>query len=118
MEGGLFVALRASPHSLFHVSNQIDHFLDHVKQESAPHPAWPSALKALWWDAKGDWHQAHAACQPEVPDKYCDWVHAYLHRKEGDLPNASYWYARAGEPLPENVELASEWEALVLHIMD
>lgn len=56
------------------------------------------ALAGLWWDAKGDWSRAHeSAQQDEGPGG--SWVHAYLHRKEGDQDNAAYWYRRAGKPV-------------------
>jgi len=48
-------------------------------------------LKALWYDAKGNWDEAHQIIQ-DVPDKNASWIHAYLHRKEGDITNADYWY--------------------------
>jgi hypothetical protein len=68
------------------------------------------ALQALWYAAKGDWNKAHAITQPGGPE--LDWVHAYLHRVEGDLSNAGYWYHRAGKPLA-SVPLTEEWAALV-----
>jgi len=58
------------------------------------------ALAALWWDAKDDWARAHEAAQAQ-DDPTGAWVHAYLHRKEGDLANAGYWYRRAGLPVAE-----------------
>lgn len=65
------------------------------------------ALAGLWWDAKGDWTRAHeSAQQDEGPDG--SWVHAYLHRKEGDHGNAGYWYRRAGKP-PCPASLDQEW---------
>ena len=65
------------------------------------------ALSGLWWDAKGDWDKAHeSAQQDEGPAG--SWVHAYLHRKEGDNANARYWYRRAGRS-PSRVTLADEW---------
>ena len=67
------------------------------------------ALAALWWDAKGNWKQAHeVAGQDEGPA--AAWVHAYLHRKEGDASNASYWYARA-DKLP--ARRREEWSGIV-----
>lgn len=67
------------------------------------------ALTGLWWDAKGNWTRAHeSAQQDEGPDGA--WVHAYLHRKEGDTSNAQYWYGRA-EKLPAGT-LAQEWEEI------
>ncbi|TFF38560.1 hypothetical protein [Mucilaginibacter psychrotolerans] len=72
-------------------------------------------LKSLWYDGKGDWHQAHAQVD-HLNDKASAWVHAYLHRKEGDIWNADYWYSKAGKVRP-NVSLAEEWEALVVHFL-
>jgi hypothetical protein len=65
------------------------------------------ALVALWHDARGDWERAHNIAQ-DVDDACGAWVHAYLHRKEGDLGNAGYWYRRAGRP-STNGPLATEW---------
>lgn len=68
------------------------------------------ALAGLWWDAKGDWTRAHESAQKdEGPDG--SWVHAYLHRKEGDIPNAQYWYGRAGKS-PAKGTLEKEWEEI------
>lgn len=64
-------------------------------------------LAALWWDARGDWTRAHEMAQ-SVETAEGAWVHAYLHRKEGDLPNAEYWYRRAGRRRPD-ASLAEEW---------
>lgn len=68
-------------------------------------------LKALWYDGKGDWHQAHAMVD-QLNDSSSALIHAYLHRKEGDIWNADYWYSRAKSSRP-NVTLDEEWEALV-----
>lgn len=67
-------------------------------------------LQALWWDAKGDWQKAHETIQ-DLPDKNAAWIHAYLHRKEGDIWNADYWYTRAGRKRP-NRSLEEEWESI------
>ncbi len=67
-------------------------------------------LESLWYDAKGDWHTAHGLID-ELTDRTSARVHAYLHRKEGDLWNAKYWYNRAKEEMPEN-SLEEEWEEL------
>jgi hypothetical protein len=81
--------------------------LDH----EVPPPNFAPALAALWWDAKGDWAQAHGLVDElETPDGMA--VHAYLHRKEGALSNAEYWYARAGRHF-HRPTLQAEWEALV-----
>jgi hypothetical protein len=58
----------------------------------------PLVLAALWWDLKGDWTKAHECAQQHESSDHA-WVHAYLHRKEGDLDNARYWYDRAGKPI-------------------
>jgi hypothetical protein len=70
------------------------------------------ALQALWHDAHGDWARAHA-CAQEDEGPAGMWVHAYLHRKEGDAANARYWYARAGRTPPaKNVTLDAERTAI------
>jgi hypothetical protein len=76
----------------------------------APPAALSAPLAALWWDAKGEWDRAHA-CAQDDPGSAGAAVHAYLHRKEGDLSNARYWYARAGRPAASGA-LAAEWEKL------
>jgi hypothetical protein len=76
-----------------------------------PPPSLALALEALWWDARGDWDRAHACAQAEEADPASAWVHAYLHRKEGDLANAAYWYRRAGRPVACG-ELEPEWMAI------
>lgn len=73
-------------------------------------PAAAPALVALWHDAKGDWHAAHEVAQ-DVQDESGAWVHAYLHRKEGDDSNAGYWYRRAGRPHFRG-SLGQEWDAI------
>jgi len=72
-------------------------------------------LKSLWYDAKGDWHKAHAQVD-HLDDKESAWVHAYLHCKEGDLGNADYWYHKAGKVRPD-IALDSEWELLVNYFL-
>ena len=83
---------------------------------SAPPGGLSAAALALWWDAKGDWDKAHAAAQ-EGEDKAGAWVHAYLHRKEGDLSNAGYWYRRAGKSAATSA-LAAEWEAIARALLN
>jgi hypothetical protein len=72
-------------------------------------------LRSLWYDGKGDWHQAHAQVD-HLTDEASAWVHAYLHRKEGDIWNADYWYRRAKKTRPA-FPLDEEWEQLVLHFL-
>lgn len=80
---------------------------------SASEPPQQSSvyLSALWYDAKGDWEKAHVLVQ-DVENKDAAWIHAYLHRKEGDTFNADYWYRRAGKKRPP-FSLDDEWEEIV-----
>ncbi|HZP59216.1 MAG TPA: hypothetical protein VFB27_02750 [Opitutaceae bacterium] len=73
---------------------------------SGPPPGLTPALSALWYDAAGDWDRAHG-CAQEDGSRAGAWVHAYLHRKEGDEGNAGYWYARAGRPVFEGARVRS-----------
>ena len=87
--------------------------LDDFKRTSslaAPPPELSRLLRALWHDAKGDWEAAHRVAQ-DVDDHAGAWVHAYLHRKEGDAGNAAYWYRRAGRPIATG-SLDDEWTQL------
>ncbi|MDQ2863263.1 MAG: hypothetical protein M3R50_06380 [Bacteroidota bacterium] len=68
-------------------------------------------LRALWYDAKGNWHEAHTMIQ-DLPDKNAAWIHAYLHRKEGDITNADYWYRNAGKRRPPGA-IEKEWKEIV-----
>ncbi|MBT4504391.1 MAG: hypothetical protein HOC74_42085 [Gemmatimonadetes bacterium] len=71
--------------------------------------------KALELDRDGDWDGAHTIVQGiESTDSY--WIHAYLHRKEGDLGNSNYWYGRAGKTMPDG-ELDQEWSELYEYIL-
>jgi hypothetical protein len=69
------------------------------------------ALAALWWAGKDQWDKAHAIVMDEG-GKDCAWVHAYLHRVEGDLGNAGYWYRQAGQPQAKD-SLTAEWDRIV-----
>jgi hypothetical protein len=80
-------------------------------QNSLPPEQLSAVLKSLWYDGKGDWNQAHAQVD-HLGDRAASWVHAYLHRKEGDIWNADYWYARAKKTRP-SCSLEEEWEQLV-----
>jgi hypothetical protein len=78
--------------------------------EPAPPAGLDLAVEALWWEAKGDWQRAHH-CAQQQGDAAGAWVHAYLHRVEGDRGNAAGWYGRAGRPVAA-LPLAEEWEAI------
>ncbi len=80
-----------------------------------PAETWSDALKALWYDAKGDWNASHEIAQ-EMHGGLGSWIHAYLHRKEGDEWNAGYWYRQAGKPFPK-ISLGEELHELVTHIL-
>ena len=67
-------------------------------------------LEALDQDRQGDWDGAHSTVQ-SLEDKRAYWIHAYLHRKEGDLGNAGYWYSRAGRNMPD-MALEEEWQVI------
>jgi hypothetical protein len=69
-----------------------------VNTQAQPPATLTAALQALWWEAKGDWHRAHTLTQDD-PSPNASWVHAFLHRVEGDESNAAYWYARAVKPV-------------------
>jgi hypothetical protein len=73
-------------------------------------PSLSVYLQALWHDAKGAWDKAHQLIQ-DLPDKNASWIHAYLHRKEGDVWNADYWYTKAGKKRPAT-SLQEEWESI------
>ena len=68
--------------------------------EAAPSTSLDLALQALWWAGKHDWDRAHRCVQQNEGEPRCDWVHGYLHRVEGDLTNAGYWYRRSGRGMP------------------
>ena len=79
--------------------------------EQQPPQSLPAHLKSLWFDGKGDWHNAHAEVD-HLSDKPAQRVHAYLHRKEDDIWNADYWYKKANAVRP-HTSLDEEWEQLV-----
>jgi hypothetical protein len=86
------------------------YFKESLSQD-APDPQLSTILKSLWYDAKGDWERAHDFVD-QLPGSDAAWVHAYLHRKEGDVWNADYWYARAKKTRP-SYSLEEEWANLV-----
>ena len=87
-----------------------DEYFASIRDEQ-PSSELSDTLTSLWWDKKGDWDRAHAIAQ-EIPTSQGSAVHAYLHRKEGVLWNADYWYSRAGRTRPE-IPLEAEWKLLV-----
>jgi hypothetical protein len=88
----------------------LDEFRKSLTATEPPASLTP-ALAGLWWDAKGDWERAHESAQQDEGVEG-SWVHAYLHRKEGDQSNAAYWYNRAGKPVCRE-PLDTEWLGIV-----
>lgn len=84
-------------------------------QETTPPPAVSLLLKALWYECKGDWDMAHNIAQ-DIHTLEGSWIHAYLHRVEGDQGNASYWYHRANKKMP-NCTLKEEWGNIVKELL-
>ena len=75
---------------------QFDEFINSTK-EDAPSQSLSEPLQAMWYARKGDWETAHNIAQ-SIGTELGSWIHGYLHRVEGDLSNADYWYKRAGKP--------------------
>lgn len=90
-------------------------FADSLGQEQPP-AGLGRPLEALWWLAQGEWDRAHELAQAE-PGADGAWVHAHLHRVEGDLGNAGYWYSRAGRAKSRQ-SLEAEWEAMVTELLE
>ncbi|KPK32388.1 MAG: hypothetical protein AMJ66_06625 [Betaproteobacteria bacterium SG8_40] len=87
----------------------IDDYIASLKKETFP-PGLPAPLQALWHEARGDWESAHKIVQGEDTAEAA-WVHAFLHRKEGDAANAAYWYRRSKRPVSTD-SLDSEWRSI------
>lgn len=84
-------------------------------QQNTP-PSLNVLLLSLWYDGNGDWHKAHDLVN-DLEGKEAAWVHAYMHRKEGDESNASYWYNRAKMSKP-TYSLEQEWEEIVKALLN
>ena len=92
----------------------VEAFRGSLSADAPPGHVGP-ALQALWWLAKGDWHRAHRCCQ-DAHDEHGAWVHAHLHRVEGDERNAAGWYKRAGKT-PSEAAFDEEWNDLARGMM-
>jgi hypothetical protein len=90
--------------------NSVDDFIESL-DFSHPPEELNNLLQALWFDAKGDWESAHELAQAVYTPQGA-WVHAYLHRKEGDHENAKYWYGKAGKKVPD-IPLGEEWRKIL-----
>lgn len=94
----------------------LEEFKTAISENSTPPENLSKELKALWCERAGDWNGAHDYVG-QAPGKDSAWVHAYLHRVEGDTWNANYWYDRAGQSMPTELSLEEEWEAIVSHFL-
>ncbi len=90
--------------------------LERIRSGDVPDENLPLSLRSLWHDKLGNWETAHGLCQ-QIPDPAGARIHAYLHRVEGDIPNARYWYGRSGAELPD-LSLDQEWEELLERALD
>jgi len=90
-------------------------FLSSIEEGEEPAAEWTTELKALWWCKKGNWAKSHDLAQ-DAGSSDGDWVHAHLHRVEGDLGNAGYWYSRAGRKQgTQSVE--QEWTEITAEML-
>jgi TPR repeat protein len=90
-------------------------FLSSMEEGREPETTWSAELKALWLCKKGNWTKAHDLAQ-NAGTRDGDWIHAHLHRIEGDLENAAYWYSRAGrKQSSESIE--REWREITEEIL-
>ena len=92
------------------IPKDLSQFFATLSSENPPKD-WTLALKALWFDAKGNWKASHDIAQ-DMHNNLGSWIHAYLHRKEGDEFNAGYWYRRANRPIP-TITLGEELKQMV-----
>jgi hypothetical protein len=86
-------------------------------EQAAPPEGLGVPLEALWWGGKGEWHRSHDLLQGQDDANGSAWVHAWLHREEGDLPNARYWYGRADKP-PSEASLTDEWDEIAAGLLN
>lgn len=86
-----------------------------ARHDEAPPAGLSDELRSLWLARAGRWDDAHDLCS-NIPDPDGAWIHAHLHREEGDLGNAAYWYNRARRsPPPPSRPLEDEWRELAAH---
>lgn len=95
--------------------NTLQEFLEHCREHDAPASNWSAPLRALWYAEAGEWDRAHELCQ-EGNLAEGAWVHANLHREEGDLSNARYWYGRAGKP-ESDLDVVAERRDIIARLL-
>ncbi|MGB5172760.1 MAG: hypothetical protein WBN11_11625 [Eudoraea sp.] len=95
-------------------SKEHTEFIESLKK-AFPKENWPLHKKALWWIARGDWNRAHNIAQ-DLDTPLGSWIHAYLHRLEGDRFNSGYWYRLAKKPYPEE-SLEKEFEFMLIELL-
>lgn len=88
---------------------------NHSVSAATPPPEISDYLRSLWYDAKNEWDKAHEIIQ-DKEDKTAAWIHAFLHRKEGDIANADYWYRKAGKTRP-GTSLEEECKEIVKSLL-
>ncbi len=93
----------------------VEEFTDSLKFDVPPE-GLSLAVQSLWLDGKGNWKSAHDLINDEEEQLDCMWVHAYLHRKEGDNVNAGYWYKKADKPFSK-APLEIEWETILMTLL-
>lgn len=93
----------------------LEKFTSSLKEQSPP-SGLSQSLQAMWHDGKNDWESAHNIAQ-DLASAEGSWIHAYLHRKEGDEGNAAYWYRRAGRQMPR-ISLTEEWKQIVSALLE
>jgi hypothetical protein len=94
---------------------ELNSFKESLSGENPPQ-SMSVHLKALWYERKGEWDKAHQLIQ-DINDRDAAWIHAFLHRSEGDISNSDYWYRRAGKKRPA-VALEKEWEEIVTELLE
>ncbi|HAD21258.1 MAG: hypothetical protein CMI28_00490 [Opitutae bacterium] len=97
--------------------NDLEKFIKHIAEEENPEEDWSGLIKSLWWSKKGNWEKSHNIAQ-DIATNDGFWIHAYLHRVEGDLGNAAYWYRRAGKPVKTRESLDMEWTEICEELLE
>ena len=88
--------------------NELEKFIKHIAEKENPDEDWSGLIKSLWWAKKEKRKKSHNIAQ-DIATNDGSWIHAYLHRVEGDLGNAAYWYRRAGKSVKTRESLDMEW---------